>query len=411
MKRDEVRKIAREALERLIRDVEAGISETLKQYLKAMGRFHRYSVGNAILIQLQKPDATHVAGFRAWQRLGRHVKKGEHGIAIMAPVVWRRHVPPDDSDKDKDEDETISTFKTAYVFDISQTDGKPLPEFARAQGNPGVYLERLERFISDRGIKLERHESLRMAEGASIGGTILLKACLAPAEEFSVPQASSLWTGRAYRPMQDTAGSRSQMLWRLRPESSHVFRHSRAGGRIGVSGPRALQDPLPRIRAVVCHLSWASSVDLFLGRSSCDTAIYPLAVHPLPHQPPGLEHHPAPSRYLDFLQSLGVLCSPGRRGLGLKDAKVAELQAVALSKLGDDLVQEFLNHGLHPGMRRAGAFGDAVNQVFFRCCHDRASGPAAIIHRRRSGHQVYWKTARRAIGLSGWKASRGKIRP
>ena len=119
MKRDELRKVAREALEKLIRDVEAGISETLKQYLKAMGRF-------------------------------------------------------------------LSTFKTVHVFDISQTDGKPLPEFARAQGDPGAYLERLKRFVSDRGIKLERHESLRMAEGVSIGGTILLKACLAPAEEFTV---------------------------------------------------------------------------------------------------------------------------------------------------------------------------------------------------------------------------------
>ena len=87
MKRDEVRGVAKEAFEQLVRDVEAGRSDTLQAYLKAMGRFHHYSVGNAILIQLQKPGATHVAGFRAWQRLSRHVKKGERGIAIMAPVV------------------------------------------------------------------------------------------------------------------------------------------------------------------------------------------------------------------------------------------------------------------------------------------------------------------------------------
>jgi antirestriction protein ArdC len=186
MKRDELKRAAREALEKLIRDVEAGISETLKGYLKAMGRFHRYSVGNAILIGLQKPDATHVAGFRAWQQLGRHVKKGEHGIAIMAPVVWRGKARDDaDKQRHKDpDDEVVSTFKTAYVFDISQTEGKPLPEFARAQGDPGAYLERLERFITDRGIKLERGD-LRIAEGVSVGGTILLKASLAPAEEFS----------------------------------------------------------------------------------------------------------------------------------------------------------------------------------------------------------------------------------
>jgi len=186
MKRDEVRKVASDAFEKLIRDVEAGKSETLQQYLKAMGRFHRYSVGNAILIQLQRSDATHVAGFRTWQMLGRQVQKGEHGIAIMAPIVYRRRARPDDSDKDKDADEeTISTFKVAYVFDISQTEGRPLPEFARARGEPGAYLERLERFISDRGIKLERGD-LRIAEGVSIGGTILLKASLAPADAFSV---------------------------------------------------------------------------------------------------------------------------------------------------------------------------------------------------------------------------------
>ena len=183
MKRDEVRKVASEAFEKLVRDVEAGMSETLQQYLKAMGRFHRYSVGNAILIQLQRGDATRVAGFRAWQKLGRHVKKGEHGIAIMAPVVYRRKVQQD-GDRDV-EAEMISTFKTAYVFDISQTDGKPLPEFARAQGDPGAYLPRLERFVSDRGIKLERGD-LKIAEGVSIGGTILLKASLARADAFSV---------------------------------------------------------------------------------------------------------------------------------------------------------------------------------------------------------------------------------
>jgi len=187
MKRNEVLKVARDAFDQLVKDVDAGKSDTLKAYLKTMGRFHRYSVGNAILIHLQKPEATHVARFRAWQRFGRHVRKGEHGIAIMAPIVYCRKVRRDGSDNGEDaDDEAVSTFKTAYVFDISQTEGKPLPEFARAQGNPGVYLERLERFISDRGIELERSDSLKIAEGVSISGTILLKASLAPAEEFSV---------------------------------------------------------------------------------------------------------------------------------------------------------------------------------------------------------------------------------
>ncbi len=187
MKSNHARKVSEQAFNELVKAVEAGKSQKLVAYLKAMGRFHNYSLGNAILIGFQKPEATHVAGFRTWQKLSRYVKKGEHGIAIMAPIVWRRKVTPadDEDDKSNGEEEAALAFKTAYVFDISQTDGKPLPEFARTQGDPGVYTERLERFISGRGIKLER-SNLRIAEGISIGGTILLKASLAPADEFSV---------------------------------------------------------------------------------------------------------------------------------------------------------------------------------------------------------------------------------
>jgi antirestriction protein ArdC len=180
MKKDEVRKVTHEAFDQLIRDIEAGRSDTLQTYLKAMGRFHRYSLGNAILIQLQKADATHVAGFRAWLRLGRYVKKGEHGIAIMAPIVYRK------AGSKEDDEEIVATFKAAYVFDISQTEGKPLPEFARVRGNPGWLLERLKQFVRAKGIQLEHIELLRIAEGMSIGGTILLKANLSPADEFSV---------------------------------------------------------------------------------------------------------------------------------------------------------------------------------------------------------------------------------
>ena len=187
MKANHAGKVSEQAFSELVEAVEAGKSQRLTDYLKAMGRFHKYSLGNAILIGFQKPDATHLAGFRTWQKLSRYVRKGEHGIAIMAPIVWRRKVTPaDDQDDRRDREEEMAlAFKTAYVFDISQTDGRPLPEFSRAQGDPGAYTERLERFISGRGIKLERTE-LRIAEGISIGGTILLKASLAPADAFSV---------------------------------------------------------------------------------------------------------------------------------------------------------------------------------------------------------------------------------
>jgi len=178
--------MARAAVEQLVRQVEAGESELLEEYLKAMAKFRQYSVGNAILIGFQKPDATHVAGFRTWQQLGRHVKKGERGIAIMAPIVYRSKTGPEEDGEEQAEDETVRAFKTVHVFDISQTDGKPLPEFARVDGDPGVYAERLKGYVSGRGIEVEYNKAMGSADGMSSGGLIRLKKGLSAAEEFSV---------------------------------------------------------------------------------------------------------------------------------------------------------------------------------------------------------------------------------
>ncbi len=179
-----VKKVSEEAFNQLVEAVEVGKSQKLIGYLKAMGRFHNYSLGNAILIGFQKPDAIHVAGYRTWQKLGRHVKRNEKGIAIMAPIIWRKKT--EQSEEDKEEDETVLAFKTAYVFDISQTDGKSLPEFARVKGDPGVYIERLKDYVTARGIRLEYSDSIGSAEGVSSGGLIRLKKGLSLAEEFSV---------------------------------------------------------------------------------------------------------------------------------------------------------------------------------------------------------------------------------
>jgi antirestriction protein ArdC len=188
MRNNHAREVSKKAFDELVKAVEAGKSQKLIEYLKATGRFHNYSLGNAILIGFQKPDATRVAGFRTWQKLGRHVKRNEKGIAIMAPIVWRRKVTPaDDNDNEKErEEETALAFKTAYVFDISQTDGKPLPEFARAQGDPGIFLERLRDYVVSKGIKWEYSDAIGSAEGVSVGGLIKLKNGLTAAEELSV---------------------------------------------------------------------------------------------------------------------------------------------------------------------------------------------------------------------------------
>jgi antirestriction protein ArdC len=187
MKTNYARKVSEQAFDELVEAVEAGKSQKLVEYLKAMGRFHNYSLGNAMLIGFQEPRATRVAGFRTWQKLGRHVKRNEKGIAIMAPIVRRRKVTSTDGkDVQERDEESAVAFKTAYVFDISQTDGKSLPEFARVDGDPGVYAERLREYVTSKGIMLQYSESIGPAEGVSSGGLIRLKKGLTAAEEFSV---------------------------------------------------------------------------------------------------------------------------------------------------------------------------------------------------------------------------------
>ncbi len=120
-------------------------SEKYAEYLQTMSRFHRYSVNNVMLIHAQKPDATRVAGFNKWRdQFGRHVKRGEKGIQIIAPAPYTKKVDEIKRDPetnapllDKDgkvimEEKVVKIpmFKVVSVFDVSQTDGKPLPELA-----------------------------------------------------------------------------------------------------------------------------------------------------------------------------------------------------------------------------------------------------------------------------------------
>src|SRR6202041_1320815 len=90
MKSEQIKEITEKATEQLVAALDQGRSETLTTYLKAIGRFHRYSLHNVMLIASQKPNASHVAGFRTWNQLGRYVKKGEKGIVILAPMLRRK---------------------------------------------------------------------------------------------------------------------------------------------------------------------------------------------------------------------------------------------------------------------------------------------------------------------------------
>ena len=159
----------RERLREITEGIEQGIkelfeSEKYMRYLSVMSRFHRYSVNNTMLIYMQKPDATLVAGYNKWKnQFERHVKKGEHGITIIAPTPFKKKIEEQKLDPDtkapmldaegkvimQEREVEIPMFRPVKVFDVSQTDGKPLPELASSLSgnvqNYEAFLEALRR--------------------------------------------------------------------------------------------------------------------------------------------------------------------------------------------------------------------------------------------------------------------------
>ena len=159
----------RERLQQITAGIEQGIkelfeSEKYMRYLSVMSRFHRYSVNNTMLIYMQKPDATLVAGYNKWKnQFERHVKKGEHGITIIAPTPFKKKFEEQKLDPDtkapmldaegkvimEEREVEIPMFRPVKVFDVSQTDGKPLPELASSLSgnvqNYEVFMEALRR--------------------------------------------------------------------------------------------------------------------------------------------------------------------------------------------------------------------------------------------------------------------------
>ena len=112
MTADALKKITTDALDTLAALLDEGHSEQLTALLKTMARFHKYSWHNVALIASQRPTATRVAGFQTWRSLGRYVRKGEKGIAILAPIVRRR-----EAESESDNARTVFGFRVAHVFD------------------------------------------------------------------------------------------------------------------------------------------------------------------------------------------------------------------------------------------------------------------------------------------------------
>ena len=180
--------LIKQAVDYLIQQLEAGKSETLTAYLNAMARFHSYSFGNILQIARQRPTATRVAGIRAWNELGRFVKKGEKGIQILAPIVgYRRNGKDTDAEPEPETkpQSVLIGFRAVYVFDVTQTEGTDLPEFEHSiSGEVGEHRDRLIDFLSRQNIALEFNEKIAPALGVSYGGKIALLPGQSKAEEF-----------------------------------------------------------------------------------------------------------------------------------------------------------------------------------------------------------------------------------
>jgi antirestriction protein ArdC len=167
-------------------------SAAFQAWLKCAGSFHRYSAGNVWLILFQRPDATRVAGYKRWQSLGRQVRRGEKGIAIIAPVPILAEV----TDVETGETRKVRTdirFTGATVFDISQTDGEPLPEQPdwRGTGRQPQVESALLHYAHSLGIKAKEYNSARGPAGYydqhknEIGYSTSVNVCHAIAHELA----------------------------------------------------------------------------------------------------------------------------------------------------------------------------------------------------------------------------------
>lgn len=218
---DALRK-AHERLETAVTQIVSG--DDWRRTLKVASSFHRYSFNNHLLIFSQRPDATLVAGFRKWLQLGRHVRKGEKGIAILAPCKYKTKIEDDDGEEQTLQQ--IRGFRVVYVFDISQTDGEPLRTPMRsARGSWTATLPRAFGMLSWRS---------RMPTATTSF------AIDAAARTATVTSRRKSWpSGRCHpRSGRQDAGSRARS--RHPPRRRGRLGPGRRGGRGGVGGLRGL---------------------------------------------------------------------------------------------------------------------------------------------------------------------------
>ena len=185
MKSSDLKKECAENLAELIIEIDTDKSDKkLKEYLGFCASFYKYSFHNTLMIFCYQPHATHVAGFKNWQKLGRTVRKGEKGIPIFAPIFKKQK-----KEEDKEDEKTKIYFRVVHVFDVSQTEGKALPatpDTTSVVGYKDGLLEKLEQHIKSSVTQIEYTSDLRGSDGTASPGKIKILKRLNSGERFAI---------------------------------------------------------------------------------------------------------------------------------------------------------------------------------------------------------------------------------
>jgi len=234
MKREDAMKVAEQKLQELALALEEGRSQVLTDYLAAVARFHKYSFRNLMLITSQCPEAVHVAGFHTWRSMDRTVKKGESGIAILAPVIRRAskdnctvtHTAARADGQESKTDDTSDPmgYRVVYVFDISQTEGKDFSPMTPIAHSEVQALRELEGVYEHLGITLETKTLGWGTDGVSRVGRVLIQEGLSEAARFST----------------------------LAHEAAHEIMHSEQDRRSGQLSTRQMEVEAEAVAFVVC---------------------------------------------------------------------------------------------------------------------------------------------------------------
>lgn len=157
-------------ISKLCKELRQGYTDSFKQYLTVVSVFHKYSFGNQMLIAMQMPSASRVAGYNTWKKLNRQVKAGEKSIKILAPIKTKRVVKKKDG---SDEEKFGLWFRAVSVFDLSQTEGEELPNPFEGieEDRAGIYMK-LKTSVEKRGISVEEKTLQFGVMGVSYGGRV-----------------------------------------------------------------------------------------------------------------------------------------------------------------------------------------------------------------------------------------------